>query len=572
MGSRNHRMEDVARECAVTDPSPSPLPRLALSRRAAAGFVALLLAGIVGTIWLSRRAIVGPWPMSSASSLRVRAADAASPYQNARPGVAYVGDAACTRCHREIAQAYRSHPMGRSLAPITGIADGPPASARAGLPIEHRGVQYTIEHRDGRVFHKAARRDADGNPFAEIEAEVRFALGSGTRGISFLIERDGFLFQSPIAWFAQQQRWDISPGYGEFSTRPDFERAIQPDCLFCHANQFRAVAGTLNRYETPIFQGHAIGCERCHGPGELHVNRAGLSTESDMTIVNPAHLAPALRDSVCQQCHLQGSFRFARAGREPFDYRPGLPLHRFLAVFLMKKGNGGKFEAVGHDEQMEASRCFAASKGQLGCISCHDPHRLPAPTTKVAYYRERCLACHEKKGCALPLAQRQARGQGEDCIACHMPRPAITNVPHTAATDHRILRGAPGSVPENPRDASGQPGESPLMDYHWPLLTEEERRDAVRDMGVAQGWAARGLKASPQVARLAAMQGLPLLEAAVRDRPDDLSAREFLGHTLRDPGPSRGRPPRLRSGPSRRTWPRIGPPFVRTPALPPPSA
>ena len=53
---------------------------------------------------------------------------------------------------------------------------------------------------------------------AEIEAEVRFALGSGTRGIAFLIERDGFLFQSPIAWFAQQGRWDISPGYGEFTT------------------------------------------------------------------------------------------------------------------------------------------------------------------------------------------------------------------------------------------------------------------------------------------------------------------------------------------------------------------
>ena len=435
------------------------------------------------------------------------------------------------RCHREIALAYRSHPMGRSLAPVTDIEDGPAASARAGLPIEDKGVQYTIEQRDGREFHKASRRGADGKVFAEIEAEVRFALGSGTRGISFLIERDGYLFQSPIAWFAQQRRWDLSPGYGEFSTRPDFERAIQPDCLFCHANQFRAVAGTVNRYDKPIFQGHAIGCERCHGPGELHVNRAGLSAGSDMTIVNPAHLTPALRDSVCQQCHLQGSVRFARDGREPFDYRPGLPLHRFLAVFLMKKGYGGTFEAVGHDEQMEASRCYAASKGQLGCISCHDPHRLPAPATKVAYYRERCLACHEKRGCALSISQRLARGQGEDCIACHMPRPAISNVPHTAATDHRILRGAPGSVPENSRDASGQPGESPLINYHWPLMTEEERRGAARDLGVAHGWVARGLKASPQVARLAATQGLALLEAAVRDRSDDLSAREFLGHS-----------------------------------------
>jgi hypothetical protein len=143
--------------------------------------------------------------------------------------------------------------MGRSLAPVTGREDGPTASARAGLPIEQKGVQYSIEHRDGHIIHKAARRGADVSLFAEIEAEVRFTLGSGTRGISFLIERDGFLFESPIAWFAQQRHWDISPGYGEVSAGPDVGRAIQPERLFCHSNQFRPVAGTFNRYERPIF-------------------------------------------------------------------------------------------------------------------------------------------------------------------------------------------------------------------------------------------------------------------------------------------------------------------------------
>jgi len=37
-------------------------------------------------------------------------------YTNARPGVAFVGDAACARCHLEIAADFRRHPMGRSLA------------------------------------------------------------------------------------------------------------------------------------------------------------------------------------------------------------------------------------------------------------------------------------------------------------------------------------------------------------------------------------------------------------------------------------------------------------------------
>ena len=90
-----------------------------------------------------------------------------------------------------------------------------------------------------------------------------------------------------------------------------------------------------------------------------------------------------------------------------------------------------------------------------------------------------------------------------------MPRTAITNVPHTAATDHRIPRGVPGSVPDDPRKTLDQPGDSPVMDFHWPLMTEEEQRDAARDMGVAQGWAARNLKASPQVARMRRDAGPP---------------------------------------------------------------
>jgi Tfp pilus assembly protein PilF len=492
---------------------------------------ALLLLGIALAVRVSPWAPGGP-RATTADRTRPRDLAVDSPYLNARPGVGYVGDAACARCHGEIAAAYREHPMGRSLAQVGGDATGPPLGAAAGLPFEAKGVQYTVERRDGRTVHKASRHRSDGSAFAEVEAEVRYALGSGTRGIAYLIERDGFLFQSPIAWFGQRVRWDLSPGYGEFTAQPNFERPIPAECLACHANQFQPVAGTINRYERPIFQGHAIGCERCHGPGALHVNPAGRSVESDPTIVNPADLAPALRESVCQQCHLQGSLRFPRAGRRLLDFRPGLPLYRFEAVFLMKKGDRGKFEAVGHVEQMESSRCFRASGGELGCISCHDPHRLPPPSTRAEFYRGRCLECHEQRGCALPAGERRSRGPGEDCVACHMPRLAVTNIPHTAATDHRIARGTPGSVPKGPLVAPGQPADVPLMDYHWGMMTPAERQDADRDLGVALGLASRLMLAAPPLARFAATKALHRLEAAVRDRPDDLHARESLGHAL----------------------------------------
>ena len=306
------------------------------------------------------------------------------------------------------------------------------------------------------------------------------------------------------------------------------------ECLFCHTSRVRSVSGTLNRYEPPIFEGHAIGCERCHGPGALHVDAARPSAGPDLTIVNPAHLAPALRDSVCQQCHLQGWFRFPRAGRDFFDFRPGLPLHRFLAVFVRKEGNPDRLDLIGQVEQMESSRCFRASGGQLGCISCHDPHRLPAPAIKAEYYRGRCLECHERKGCALPIAERQSRGPGEDCVACHMPRPAVADIPHTLTTDHRIPRVAGTTAPRSarPRVVPGLPDEVVPRDFHRDLMTEEERRAAARDRGLALESAARTLLATPQLASLAATQAVPLLEAAVRDRPDDLAARESLGYAL----------------------------------------
>jgi Flp pilus assembly protein TadD len=456
-----------------------------------------------------------------------------SPYTNARPGVAYVGDAVCARCHGEIAEAYRTHPMGRSLTLVGSALEEPPIGTAAGLPFEAKGLQYTALRRQGRLIHKATRHDKERGVLSEVEAEARYALGSGTRGITYLIERDGFLFQSPIAWFAQKRRWDISPGY-EPGARPNFERAIRAECLFCHTSQVRSVAGTLNRYEPPIFLGHAIGCERCHGPGELHARRGEGPSGTDLTIVNPARLAPALRESVCQQCHLQGWFRFPRRGRDTFDFRPGLPLRRFLAVFVSEEPNPDRTELIGQVEQMESSRCFRASEGELGCISCHDPHRLPPPATKAEYYRGRCLECHERRGCALPVAERRTRGPGEDCIACHMPRPAVADIPHTVITNHRIPRGGtPNSRPARlPATTGGIPGEFIPREYFWASMSREERREAARDRGVALELAAQALIASPKLTRLAAAQSASLLKTAVRDHPDDLLAQESLGYAL----------------------------------------
>jgi tetratricopeptide (TPR) repeat protein len=452
-----------------------------------------------------------------------------SPFLNARPGVKYVGDAVCARCHADIARAFRHHPMGRSLAPIAAAPEAGIAADDRIRSFSAQGFEYAIERRGKRVFHRETRRDSRGREIARTEAEVQFVLGSGTRALSFLIDRDGSLFESPITWYTQQRRWDLAPGYETDNLH--FERPIKVECLYCHANQVEAVAGTINRYREPIFQGHAIGCERCHGPGELHARRPPPGDDADSTIVNPSRLEPALREAVCQQCHLLGDLRIVRAGRERFDYRPGLPLHEFVSIFV-KTGKTADNRFVGHVEQMDASRCFQASQGRLECISCHDPHRLPPPGEKAAYYRGRCLECHGAKGCGLPVAIRRERSRDDSCIACHMPRAASSNVPHTVTTVHRIPRFAEdSSAPAEGPPRPGTGGEGPLVLFHRELLDSEERRDVERDLGMALcngGATLPGMTSPAMVGRAA----LPLLASGLARRPEDPDGWEAKGTAL----------------------------------------
>src|SRR5262249_1203113 len=79
---------------------------------------------------------------------------------------------------------------------------------------------------------------------------------------------------------------------------------------------------------------------------------------------------------------------------------------------------------------------------RLGCISCHDPHQLPTPQERIAYYRDQCLACHADQGCTLAANVRLQRSRDDDCIGCHMPRAGSSGILHLATTDHRIPRHA----------------------------------------------------------------------------------------------------------------------------------
>jgi hypothetical protein len=138
-------------------------------------------------------------------------------------------------------------------------------------------------------------------------------------------------------------------------------------------------------------------------------------------------------------------------------------LRFFWAIFLKPPVTTEGHKAVGQVEQMVASRCYRASRGALGCTSCHDPHALPPPAERTSYYRGRCLACHAETACAVAPDARRKKSADDSCAACHMPRTGST-ISHTAVTDHRIPRRR--EPPGPPPAAWPRPGRMPLVPFH----------------------------------------------------------------------------------------------------------
>ncbi len=226
------------------------------------------------------------------------------------------------------------------------------------------------------------------------------------------------------------------------------------------------------------------------------------------------------------QCHLAGEQRVVRAGRQNDDFRPGLPFPRFWTVFVQPPDRADD-RFVGQFEQMHESRCFRESGRRLGCLSCHDPHHFPTPAEKVAYYRGRCLECHAERGCRLPASDRLAQSKVDHCAGCHMPRESNLDIPHAASANHRIPRrpgGGDDLVGTRPRKNSRD--RRHLIIFDGERLTADERAEVERDRGVAlcQGGAA-GAKIA-----------LPLLEAALAARSNDVTAWESKGYALRGLG------------------------------------
>jgi len=383
-------------------------------------------------------------------------------YLNHSDSAKYVGMNTCKLCHQSIYNTFIKTGMGKSL----DIASKQKSSAdfkNATIYDKLSDMNYNAFWKKDSLFFNEFRLEKKDTTHLRTE-QVSYIIGSGQHTNSHLQSVNGYINQMPMTYYTQKKHWDLPPGFeGGFNTH--FTRKIGLECMSCHNGYPNFVLGSENKY-TSIPNG--IDCERCHGPGSIHVaqrqdgSKIDTSKYIDFSIVNPAKLSIDLQFDLCQRCHLQGN-AVLKEGKSFYDYKPGQKLSDFISVFLPKYKNADEeFIMASHADRLKQSACFIKSyeqiknkntlkpyKEAMTCITCHNPHVSVKETNKNVF-NDACVNCHtgiKLKTCNEPKVLSIFNKTSDlkfqknvNCVSCHMPVSGSIDIPHVSVHDHYIRK------------------------------------------------------------------------------------------------------------------------------------
>ena len=360
-------------------------------------------------------------------------------YLNLHDSVAYVGIETCKSCHYDQYKTFTQTGMGQSFDKVSKKKSALQLSGTPAIYDLHKDFHYQ-PYWKGEVLSLREFRLWQGDTTHLRNEQVDYIIGSGQHTNSHICNVKGYLHQMPFTYYTQEGTLDFPPGY-EDGNNSRFDRKIGLECMTCHNALPDFVMGSENKF-TKVPKG--ISCERCHGPGQVHVERmlAGAHTDTskhiDYSIVNPAKLTVEKQFQICQRCHLQGN-AVLKAGKSFFDFKPGMQLSEVMAVFVPRyEGAEDDFIMASHVDRFKMSACFTNYPERFTCISCHNPHVSVKHTDKKVFNKT-CEGCHSEtkhKLCALNPDERE--NKANNCVSCHMPRSGATDIPHVSVTDHYI--------------------------------------------------------------------------------------------------------------------------------------
>jgi hypothetical protein len=368
--------------------------------------------------------------------------------------------AACLDCHKGIGNTYvhAAHALTSRVADIHTVA-GPfggespfegtgdirsDSSVRkvGGVPggagaadnefIYDAGHKVIMEERDSGLFQVAVT--ARGREAHRFD----IAVGSGRKAQTYLYWKGDGVFQLPVSYFLTEHSWANSPYYPPDSIW--FGRAVGVGCFECHSSYI----GTRAMLHKNFFEGtpqydratliYGIDCERCHGPGALHVawQREHPEDTAARYMAKFAGLTRQQRLDVCAVCH---SGAHTGQLRSVFHFKPGDTLANYYFADPRSAKAPENTDVHGNQyELLTASQCYLRSK-TLECGSCHDVHVRERENLTV--FAARCMNCHVAGGGAVAAGHAGDRVAGvkvdrsfliNNCIDCHMPARASVRI------------------------------------------------------------------------------------------------------------------------------------------------
>jgi predicted CXXCH cytochrome family protein len=316
------------------------------------------------------------------------------------PDARYVGSQACERCH---AAQYTGWKQTRMANVVRDPAVNPEA------------VLGDFTHAD---------------PLRTFDLkQVAFVYGSRWKQRYFTkIGADYFVL--PAQWDVQKKLWrpyHVEKGtdwWVSFYGDSNMERPTGPLCDGCHSVNYNIDTHQVTEWN--------VGCEKCHGPGSLHV-----AHPTKENIVNPKSLDFVRANDTCIQCHSQGQPLANPIQGKYYDWPVGFEVGQRLADYWkleeLKPGTTNFYQfadLTAHKNRMQGNDFVQSNMyhREIRCFDCHQVHSNENPANLRARGNQVCLACHTAenpaglKGTIPEHTHHTANSTGSQCTACHMPR------------------------------------------------------------------------------------------------------------------------------------------------------
>jgi len=312
----------------------------------------------------------------------------------------FVGSESCRKCHEEAYAGWKETRMANVIRDPKTHPEAVLGDFRSTDPVRTFGID-----------------------------DVAFVYGSRWKQRYFTRRGDDY-FPLPAQWDVKKKRW--LPYHVEAGTDwwvahygpSNFDRPTGPTCDGCHSVNYNVETKEVTEWN--------VGCEKCHGPGSLHVEHP-----TRKNIVNPATLDSVRGNDTCIQCHSQGQpLKNPIRGMYydwPVGFLPGDRLADFWQLEETKPGVTNFYQyadLTSHKNRMQGNDFVQSTMyhRQLRCFDCHEVHSAKNTSNLSQPGNALCLFCHTKqnasglKGTVSEHTHHAEGSAGSQCTACHMPK------------------------------------------------------------------------------------------------------------------------------------------------------